>query len=86
MFADTACCCRILVLANAGIDASGTHEDLRVTDSSFGREVLSSAQSVLVSFIRNNCVPCKTIALALEELVFEMTTQADDGRRRPQQL
>ena len=44
----------------------------RVSDRSFARDVLGSAEPVLVNFVEGECTPCKTISPVLEQLAREM--------------
>jgi thioredoxin 1 len=44
----------------------------KVTDSSFGQDVLGAEKPVLVDFWAEWCTPCRIIAPALEELSDEL--------------
>lgn len=44
----------------------------RVSDNSFARQVLASAEPVLVAFVADDCGPCRTIVSILEQLAPEL--------------
>lgn len=48
---------------------------IRVSDNSFAREVLSAAVPVLVTFLSDDCVPCRGLLAMLDELAHDT-----DGR------
>jgi thioredoxin 1 len=43
----------------------------RISDSSFGREVLAAAAPVLVTFISDDCAPCRGLLATLDQLAHE---------------
>jgi thioredoxin 1 len=45
----------------------------RVFDSSFAREVLSAAVPVLVTFVSDDCAPCRSVLSLIEQLARDAT-------------
>lgn len=53
---------------------------LEITGANFEREVLQSAQPVVIDFWASWCVPCKIIAPIVDELAKEMAGKVRFGK------